>query len=188
MVANLPLSFGTYPRLIAEGVSVSISDTAPVSPTTGSLWWDSTVGQLRIWYVDVDSGQWVDALGNSGVWSTASYAISASYASNGGGSSYSPVITDSTTSRTLALSDAGKWIRFTNGAAISVTVPPQSGVTWVADTETTLEQAGAGQITVATGSGVTVNSSTTLKTFGQYSVIGLKRVASDTWTLTGERA
>jgi hypothetical protein len=49
------------------------------------------------------------------------------------------------------------------------------------------EQAGAGQITFAGGSGVTINSSETLKSQKQYSVLGVKRVASDTWTLTGDR-
>jgi hypothetical protein len=50
-----------------------------------------------------------------------------------------------------------------------------------------LEQAGAGQVTFATGAGVTINSSQTLKTEKQYSVVGLKMVSGNIWTLFGER-
>lgn len=43
------------------GASVTISDTAPVSPSAGDLWWDSDTGKLKVYYTDVDSSQWVDA-------------------------------------------------------------------------------------------------------------------------------
>jgi hypothetical protein len=43
------------------GTSITISDTAPGSPTAGSLWWDSLSGQLFIYYNDGTSSQWVVA-------------------------------------------------------------------------------------------------------------------------------
>ena len=43
------------------GANVTISDTAPSSPTAGDLWWESDRGRLKIYYQDVDSQQWVDA-------------------------------------------------------------------------------------------------------------------------------
>ena len=48
------------------GASVTISNTAPVAPTAGNLWWDSSDGEgtLRIYYTDIDSSQWVDASPN----------------------------------------------------------------------------------------------------------------------------
>lgn len=105
-----------------------------------------------------------------------------------GGASYSAVRTQSGTSYTLVLGDAGDYIQTTSTTAVTITVPPQSSVAWVADTEIYFEQNNTGQITIAAGSGVTINSSETLKSFARYSVLALKRVASDTWTLTGERA
>ena len=40
-------------------------ETSPTPPTgdkqNGQLWWNSTDGRLYIWYVDVDSSQWVPA-------------------------------------------------------------------------------------------------------------------------------
>lgn len=106
----------------------------------------------------------------------------------GGGASYSAVRTQSGTSYTLVLGDAGDYIQTTSTTAVTITVPLQSSVAWVADTEIYFEQNNTGQITIAGASGVTINSSETLKSFARYSVIALKRVASDVWTLTGERA
>lgn len=50
-----------------SGASIAISDTAPSSPSTGDLWWDSSVGQLRIYYNDGTSSQWVDAFNSQGL-------------------------------------------------------------------------------------------------------------------------
>ena len=41
------------------GASVTISDTAPVAPTAGALWFDSTQLDLYIRYADADSSQWI---------------------------------------------------------------------------------------------------------------------------------
>jgi hypothetical protein len=109
-------------------------------------------------------------------------------ATGGSGSSYSAVRTQSGTTYTLVLGDAGDYIQTTSTTAVTITVPLQSSVAWAADTEIYFEQNNTGQITIAGASGVTVNSSETLKSFARYSVIALKRVAENVWTLTGERA
>jgi collagen type VII alpha len=46
--------------------TVSISETAPVSPTPGSLWWSSNIGTLFFYYQDDDSSQWVSAVAAGG--------------------------------------------------------------------------------------------------------------------------
>jgi len=109
-------------------------------------------------------------------------------AASGGGTPYSTVRTQSGTSYTLALTDAGDYIQTTSTTAVTITVPLQSSVAWAADTEIYFEQNNTGQITIAGASGVTINSSETLKSFARYSVLALKRVAENVWTLTGERA
>ena len=43
------------------GVSVSVSDAAPSSPSAGQLWWNSSVNKLYIYYTDANSSQWVQA-------------------------------------------------------------------------------------------------------------------------------
>lgn len=91
------------------------------------------------------------------------------------------------TSIMLSSSDTGKYIRTTAATSVSVTVAPQVTVSWQENTEIIFEQAGAGQITFVTGSGVIINSSETLKSQKQYSVVGIKRTSQDVWTLAGER-
>lgn len=49
------------------GTAVTVSDTAPASPSEGDLWWDTVSGQLFIWYVDANSSQWVVANVSVGV-------------------------------------------------------------------------------------------------------------------------
>jgi hypothetical protein len=50
------------------GASVSISTVSPgISTAAGNLWWDSTIGDLKIYYNDGNSAQWVDANGGSSV-------------------------------------------------------------------------------------------------------------------------
>ena len=45
--------------------TVSISTSTPSSPSAGSLWWDSDVGELYVYYNDGDSAQWVETSGGS---------------------------------------------------------------------------------------------------------------------------
>jgi hypothetical protein len=56
--------------------AVYISDTAPtgVALVAGRLWWDSTVGTLKIYYTDTDTSQWVDAVNIVPITNTASYS------------------------------------------------------------------------------------------------------------------
>ena len=42
------------------GAKVSLSETAPVDPDIGVLWWNTLTGRLYVWYGDVDSAQWVE--------------------------------------------------------------------------------------------------------------------------------
>jgi hypothetical protein len=48
------------------GASLTIADTPPVTPTAGSLWWESDTGILWLYYNDGTSSQWVVAAGGSG--------------------------------------------------------------------------------------------------------------------------
>ena len=98
------------------------------------------------------------------------------------------IVTESGPSRTLALTDAQKYIRCTNAGAVTVTVAPTASVEWPAATEIAIEQAGAGAVTIAAGSGVTLRTPETLVTAKQYGVIRLKRVAVNEWVLEGNLA
>ncbi len=90
---------GSYSTTGPTGnTSVSIGVTPPPFPVIGDLWWNSEEGQLKIYYFDGDSYQWVDASGESietgsfGPFAvSSSYALTSSYALNGGGGGGSSV-------------------------------------------------------------------------------------------------
>lgn len=99
------------------------------------------------------------------------------------------VVTDAATTRTGSLSDAHAYIQFTSGSATTFTVPPNSTVAFPIGTEIEVEQGGAGTVSISAGVGVTVRSrGALLNVAGQYGVVVLKKVATDTWTLRGDRA
>jgi hypothetical protein len=95
------------------------------------------------------------------------------------------LVTDATTARTLALTDAKKYIRCTSSSSVSVTVPPQASVAWLADTEIVIERAGTGSLTIVAGAGVTLVTPRTLVAGVRYSAVTLKRIASDSWVVGG---
>jgi len=52
---------GEYDDLLNVPPSTQVSDSPPSSPIEGTLWWDTTDGNLYIYYQDDDSSQWVSA-------------------------------------------------------------------------------------------------------------------------------
>lgn len=90
---------------------------------------------------------------------------------------------------TLVLNDRGTVVEFTSGSAITATVPPNSSVAFDIGTILEIHQYGAGQVTIAAGSGVTLRSDGgKVKTAAQYASIGLRQRAADEWVLTGDLA
>lgn len=93
------------------------------------------------------------------------------------------------TSYTLALTDNGKIVGLNNAAAITLTVPPDSTTDFPIGAEITIVQDGAGQVTVAPGSGVTINSAGGLLSLAsQHSAATLIKRSANTWLLIGDLA
>jgi len=91
------------------------------------------------------------------------------------------------TTYNLVLTDAHKTVTLTNGSAIDARIPLNSGTAFPIGTRIELIQGGAGQVTVAPTSGVTVNSSGgKTKLAAQYAVATILKVATDTWYLFGD--
>jgi hypothetical protein len=91
------------------------------------------------------------------------------------------------TSDTLVLADAGKVITESNASAITQTVPPNSSVAFPTGTQIDFVSIGAGQVTMAPGSGVTLNSrGGKLKSAGQHAAWTIVKVATDTWQVFGD--
>lgn len=90
------------------------------------------------------------------------------------------------TSYTTVLADAGKMITCNNASAITVNIPRSSTVAYEAGTVLSFVQKGAGQITLTPISGVTLNGANGLKTASQYSVISCWKEDTDTWIVYGD--
>lgn len=83
-----------------------------------------------------------------------------------------------TGSITLAATHAGAVIEVDSVAAATVTVPPLTSVAWIDNTIVKIRQAGAGQVTVAPGSGVTLRiADGGLKTASQWKSVLLSKRA-----------
>jgi len=91
-----------------------------------------------------------------------------------------------TESYTLALSDKNKVVEMSNASATTLTIAADNSVNFPTGSQITILQTGAGQVTIAGASGVTVNATPGLKIRTQYSaVVALKR-AANTWVVTGD--
>lgn len=90
------------------------------------------------------------------------------------------------TTWTFNLGDRVRLVTANNASAQTYTVPPQSSVAWPAGSALQVYQKGAGQVTIAPGSGVTLRQKNGLKCSGQYAVVSILRVATDEWVVTGD--
>jgi hypothetical protein len=90
------------------------------------------------------------------------------------------------TTYTFALTDAGNICEFTNAAAVTVTVPPNSSVAFPVGTQIDVMAGGAGKVTFAQGSGVTIKSVSSFKSLSAQEAGGtLVKMATNTWRLMG---
>jgi hypothetical protein len=101
----------------------------------------------------------------------------------GGGATELTINSQTGTSYTLATTDASNTlIRMNNAAAITLNLPLNSNVAIAIGSVISVEQQGAGIITVTPLSTVTVNT-TARKTWGQNAVIQLIKVGENVWNV-----
>jgi len=84
------------------------------------------------------------------------------------------------TTYTAALLDAGKTVTLSNASAVTLTIPAQATVAWVANTQLNFLNIGAGTVTITPAATVTINGTTLTLTTSQGG--SLVRTASNTWT------
>ena len=99
---------------------------------------------------------------------------------------YLNVLTDSTTTRTPALTDASAYILTTHGTGITVTLPQNSAVAFPVGTTIYFERNGAGTLTFAAGTGATVTSKDSTLTCGdRYTTVAAIKISTNGWSLIG---
>jgi len=96
------------------------------------------------------------------------------------------------TTYTFVLADNGKFVTASNASAITVTIPPASSVAYATGAQLNIIQKGAGQVTFAAGSGVTIRSTGATaaapKLRAQYSSATAIYEGSDVWYVIGDIA
>ena len=196
-----PTSNGTNYDTLSSGVttgtvtSVSNSDVSlTISPTTGAVVASLNVSHANTWaaaqtFTNSDikllgssTGATTFTSANAGAsnFTLTFPAATGTLAALGlaqtwtGAQTFGEVIgtltTQSGTTYTLAATDCGTTVLFTSGSAITVTTLNSLPI----GCAIAIEQGGAGQITIANGSGATSHSAHSFtKTFGQYAILGL---------------
>ena len=91
-------------------------------------------------------------------------------------------------STTLASSDAGYLIRCTSASAMQLTIPTDAADEFAIGQRIDIVQYGAGQVTIAGDTGVTLNSTPTNKLRAQYSTASVIKIAENEWLLVGDLA
>lgn len=135
----------------------------PSAPFTGQAGYNSTLGYPEYW--------------TGSAWSSFS-AAPTSIASG----IVTTVVSDKSTNYTIVAGDKNTFIRSTSGTAVTMTI---ANVLAVGES-VTFVQYGAGQITFAAGSGVTLTSyNNYLKAAGQHATVSVVCVASGLYSLAG---
>lgn len=102
------------------------------------------------------------------------------------GASLAQVVEYTGTAKTLALTDINTVVDCTSSSAVTITIPPQSSVTWTADAEIHVRMSGTGAVSIAVGSGVTIPPlAAPIALSGQGAMVTLKRRSSDVWAVVG---
>ena len=125
------------------GSSVTVSDTAPTSPSDGDQWFNSTDGSLLVYYNDGSSSQWVVVSGPAGADGAAgasasptSYANLAAFPSSGNTAGDFGFATDT---KAVYVWDGTEWDRvYTDANAVPewTTEPPTSAALAIDGTAT----------------------------------------------------
>ena len=120
-------------------VNVYSNTVPPGSPAAGDLWWDTNTGQLKIYYYDGNSSQWVDAA----VGAAGPQALTVPYVAKT--ATYTATTDDYTVDCTTG--------------TFTVTLPTAVGAT---GRVYIVKNSGAGTITVATTSSQTIDGTSTV--------------------------
>ncbi len=96
-------------------------------------------------------------------------------------------ISSKTADYTLSsLSERDSMIEVNSSSAVTITVPPNSSVAYPVGTSIDLLRVGSGAVTVAAGSGVTLNYTPGNKLRAQWSSASLFKRGTDSWVLVGD--
>lgn len=185
---------------VSQLTVVSRTNTPPGSPADGAAYivtatatgaWAGKEGQIAYWLTAVAAWQFIVPANGWLAWSNADSKTyrresGAWVELSTGGTSLAVVTAFAGTSKTLALTDINTIIDCTSSSAVTITIPPQSSVTWTADAEIHVRMSGTGVVSIAVGAGVTIPPlAEPIALSGQGAMVTLKRRGSDLWAVVG---
>ena len=190
------IDFFSSGQLVGGGANVTTSDTAPLSPLDGDLWWDSQTAALKIYYNDGSSTQWVDI--STGGGGGATYSVSAT--SNIGGAYITLSGSDSSTDNLLIASGSNTTVSQTDADTITIDVDLSSrepliskstgyakwnGSAWIFVNDTYLTGTKVDSFNTRTGA-ITLTSAdvTTALTYTPYNATNPSGYTNNTGTVT----
>jgi hypothetical protein len=171
-------------RTLAGGIDTSMAQLK--GGTTGQILSKTSGTDMAFTWINNDQGDITSVTAGTGLsGGGTSGAVTVSFDYSVGNQAVENAQTGTT--YTLVAGDAGKMITMSNASSNTLTVPPNSSVAFATNTRIDLIQYGAGQTTIAAGSGVTIRSSgAKLKLTGQYSGASLWKKGTDEWILVGD--
>lgn len=92
------------------------------------------------------------------------------------------------TTLSVTLTENGRLVRCDSGSAVTITVPSQASVALDTGFRFDVVQYGAGQVTIAAGSGAVVRATPTAKTRAQYSALSVVKINTNDWLVVGDVA
>lgn len=95
-------------------------------------------------------------------------------------------IREMTATGDFVLADGNNVVQYNSASAGTLTIPLNATVAFPIGTAIEVHQVGVGVATIA-GPGVTLNNRNGLSTEGQHAITVLRKVATDTWTVNGDR-
>lgn len=96
------------------------------------------------------------------------------------------IITEPNAARNAQLTDDCNYVLMTSNTPSTFTVQNDATVNFPVGAVITLEQAGAGQLTVVAGAGTVINCAALLTARAQFAVLMLVKKGPNLWTLTGD--
>lgn len=186
-IGTPPASSGSAFSAITSGTNTAaamvVGSGASLAPTgTGTIQATNIAGTIS-------AGTGISISGAGTVASP--YSISSSGGGGGGlcpavnaqtGTTYTLVLTDGTTGGSACIGT----LTMNNSASNTTTVPPNSSVAFPVPDEIDMIQLGTGQTCFAAGSGVTLNTPTSLCARAQNSTIGIRQIATNVWQVFGD--
>ena len=172
-----------------SGLNISQSSGGYSEPVAGSAYWDVLAAIGGLGATGLTGATGIGATGLTGATGDlGATGLGATGATGAPAPAYvNPVV--KTADYTVTIEDVAGFIEMTSAAPLTLTIPASTSVDFHIGTQILVSQSGVGSVTFAPASGVTFQAAAThYTTAGQYSVVSILKVDTDTWLIAGELA